>query len=121
MSELGDFLKAKRAAISSEQVGLPPAGNPRRVSGLRRDEVAQLAAISVDHYTRLEQGRVTSASDSVLANLAHALKLTEDEHRYLRLLIAPRPSRSAPTGRHSGVGPSRRHGAHTRGGARAPH
>ncbi|MEV5884879.1 helix-turn-helix transcriptional regulator [Streptomyces sp. NPDC052020] len=97
VSELGDFLKAKRAAISPGEVGLPPVGNPRRVSGLRREEVAQLAAISVDHYTRLEQGRVTTASDNLLAGLARALKLTEDEHRYLRLLIAPRPSRGVPS------------------------
>ncbi|NUR61965.1 MAG: helix-turn-helix domain-containing protein, partial [Catenulispora sp.] len=66
VSELGEFLKSKRGAITPESVGLPAVGNPRRVSGLRREEVAQLAAMSVDHYTRLEQGRVTTASDSVL-------------------------------------------------------
>ena len=99
VNELGDFLKAKRAATSPQEVGLPPVGNPRRVPGLRREEVAQLAAISVDHYTRLEQGRVTTASDSLLAGIARALKLTDDEHSYLRLLIEPRAARrttSAP-------------------------
>ncbi|MFI9505032.1 helix-turn-helix transcriptional regulator [Nocardia sp. NPDC052566] len=89
MSELGDFLKAKRAAITPDQVGLPPIGNPRRVRGLRREEVAQLAALSVDHYTRLEQGRVTSASDNVLDGIARGLRLTEDERSYLRLLAQP--------------------------------
>lgn len=91
VSELGDFLKAKRAAVTPEQVGLPPIGNPRRVKGLRREEVAQLAAVSVDHYTRLEQGRVTTASDNILTGIARALRLTEDEHAYLRALAQPRP------------------------------
>jgi transcriptional regulator with XRE-family HTH domain len=93
MGELGDFLKAKRAAIIPEQVGLPPIGNPRRVKGLRREEVAHLAAVSVDHYTRLEQGRVTAASDNILAGIARALRLTDDERAYLRILAQPRPDR----------------------------
>ncbi|MET9777930.1 helix-turn-helix domain-containing protein [Streptomyces sp. NPDC006367] len=96
MSELGDFLKAKRAQIAPEQVGLPAVGNPRRVPGLRREEVAQLAAVSVDHYTRLEQGRVTAASDSLLTALARALLLSDDELAYLRLLAQPRPPRRSP-------------------------
>ncbi|WP_229859042.1 helix-turn-helix domain-containing protein [Streptomyces poonensis] len=96
MSELGDFLKAKRAQITPEQVGLPPVGNPRRVTGLRREEVAQLAAVSVDHYTRLEQGRVATASDNVLVGLARALLLTDDELTYMRLLVRSRPSRRGP-------------------------
>ncbi|ACU76571.1 helix-turn-helix domain protein [Catenulispora acidiphila DSM 44928] len=93
MSELGDFLKSKRSAVAPESVGLPPVGNPRRVSGLRREEVAQLAAMSVDHYTRLEQGRVTTASDSVLNGIAAALRLTEAERSYVRILAQP-PARS---------------------------
>jgi transcriptional regulator with XRE-family HTH domain len=100
VSELGDFLKSKRAAIAPESVGLPAVGNPRRVAGLRREEVAQLAAMSVDHYTRLEQGRVTTASDSVLNGIATALRLTEAERSYLHILAQP-PVRSrsgAPTG-----------------------
>jgi hypothetical protein len=52
---LRDFLRAKRAALSPEDVGLPGTGRPRRVPGLRREEVAQLADVSVDYYTRLEQ------------------------------------------------------------------
>jgi transcriptional regulator with XRE-family HTH domain len=90
MSELGEFLKAKRAAISPEEVGLPAIGNPRRVRGLRREEVAQLAAVSADYYTRLEQGRVTGASDNVLAGIATALRLTDDERAYLRLIVRRR-------------------------------
>ena len=97
MSELGDFLKSKRAAIAPESVGLPAVGNPRRVRGLRREEVAQLAAMSVDHYTRLEQGRVTTASDSVLNGIASALRLTEAERTYLHILAQP-PTRSRNAG-----------------------
>lgn len=98
MGELGDFLKAKRAEVSPEDVGLLPVGNPRRVRGLRREEVAHLAAVSVDHYTRLEQGRVTTASDNVLAGIARALRLTDDEHTYLRLLARTRPARATAPG-----------------------
>jgi transcriptional regulator with XRE-family HTH domain len=97
VSELGEFLKSKRAALSPETVGLPAVGNPRRVSGLRREEVAQLAAMSVDHYTRLEQGRVTTASDSVLNGIATALRLTDAERTYLRILAQP-PTRSPKAG-----------------------
>ncbi|CAM4514323.1 helix-turn-helix transcriptional regulator [Nocardia ninae] len=86
VSELGEFLRGKRASIAPEQVGLPPVGNPRRVSGLRREEVAQLAGLSVDQYTRLELGRVTHVSDEVLAGIARALLLTEEEVSCLRRL-----------------------------------
>jgi transcriptional regulator with XRE-family HTH domain len=97
VSELGEFLKKKRAAIAPESVGLPAVGNPRRVRGLRREEVAQLAAMSVDHYTRLEQGRVTTASDSVLSAIAGALRLTEAERTYLGILAQP-PTRARAAG-----------------------
>ncbi|MFE2996675.1 helix-turn-helix domain-containing protein [Nocardia sp. NPDC059246] len=93
MSELGEFLKAKRAAVSPGEVGLPAVGNPRRVPGLRREEVALLASVSVDHYTRLEQGRVSAASENLLAGIARALRLTPEEHEYLRMLVQPRPRR----------------------------
>ncbi|MFE9580316.1 helix-turn-helix domain-containing protein [Nocardia sp. NPDC006044] len=89
VSRLGEFLRAKRASIAPEQVGLAPVGNPRRVSGLRREEVAQLAALSVDQYTWLELGRVTRVSDDALCRIARALLLTEDEQAYLRLLMLP--------------------------------
>ncbi|MEW2546747.1 helix-turn-helix transcriptional regulator [Streptomyces sp. NPDC047002] len=80
--ELGAFLKARRAELTPHTVGLPDTGQPRRVTGLRREEVARLAAISVDYYTRLEQGRVP-ASASVLATLAAALRLDDDQQAYL--------------------------------------
>src|SRR6185312_9575924 len=87
----------KRSALAPESVGLPAVGTPRRVSGLRREEVAQLAAMSVDHYTRLEQGRVTTASDSVLNGIATALRLTEAERTYLGILAQP-PTRARSGG-----------------------
>lgn len=92
---LGAFLRARRAAADPEQPGLPATLNRRRVPGLRREEVAQLAGISVDYYMRLEQGRATGASPSVLNALAQAFRLDADETRYLHLLAAPpRPARS---------------------------
>ena len=81
-SELGAFLKARRADLTPRAAGLPDPGGQRRVRGLRREEVALLASISVDYYTRLEQGRVR-ASVSVLATLARALRLDEDQQIYL--------------------------------------
>jgi transcriptional regulator with XRE-family HTH domain len=79
--DLGAFLTSRRAALRPQDVGLPET-RQRKVSGLRREEVAQLAAISVDYYTRLEQGRV-QASASVLSTLARALRLDDDQLTYL--------------------------------------
>lgn len=79
---VGEFLKARRAQLTPSDVGLPGSNARRRVSGLRRTEVAQLAAISVEYYTRLEQGRVR-ASASVLSTLARALCLDDDQQIYL--------------------------------------
>ncbi len=79
---LGAFLRARRAQLSPQECGLPAAGAARRVPGLRREEVARLAAISVDYYTRLEQGRVR-ASTPVLGVLTDALRLDDDQRRYL--------------------------------------
>lgn len=96
--ELGAFLKARRARLSPHEVGLPGAGGRRKVPGLRREEVAQLAAISVDYYTRLEQGRV-QASASVLATLAKALRLDDDQQAYLYQIAGKagsRPHRRRP-------------------------
>jgi transcriptional regulator with XRE-family HTH domain len=95
--ELGDFLKARRAQLNPHDVGLPDPISPRRVAGLRREEVAHLAAISVDYLTRLEQGRV-QASASVLATLARALRLSDDQQSYVYELAAKpfrRPRRRA--------------------------
>ena len=84
-AELAAFLRGRRARLSPRQVGLPGAGSPghRRTPGLRRQEVAQLAGMSVDYYIRLEQGRGPHASRQVLSALARALMLTADERDYL--------------------------------------
>jgi transcriptional regulator with XRE-family HTH domain len=90
--ELGDFLRSRRARIQPEEVGLPSYGR-RRVPGLRREEVAQLAGVSVDYYIRLEQGRGPSVSDAVLDAIARVLRLDETEHDYLRTVARPRRRR----------------------------
>ncbi|MDQ7806121.1 helix-turn-helix transcriptional regulator [Amycolatopsis sp. A133] len=94
---LGAFLKARRAALDPADLGLPPGVTRRRVKGLRREELAQLAGISVDYYTRLEQGRAKNVSDAILGALARALRLDAGEESYLRNLAAPkRREKSAP-------------------------
>ncbi|MFB8211748.1 helix-turn-helix transcriptional regulator [Streptomyces sp. NPDC056010] len=93
--ELGDFLRSRRARISPEDVGLNSYGR-RRVPGLRREEVAQLAGVSVDYYIRLEQGRGPSVSDAVLDAIARVLRLDETEHAYLRTVARPK-ARKAPS------------------------
>ncbi|MFJ3759751.1 helix-turn-helix domain-containing protein [Streptomyces sp. NPDC090080] len=87
---LGEFLRARRGQISPRQAGLP-AGERRRVPGLRREEVAQLAGISPEYYLRLEQGRNLNPSDQILAALAGALQLDEDAVAYLHRLAHPAP------------------------------
>ncbi|HEY7271495.1 MAG TPA: helix-turn-helix transcriptional regulator [Actinoplanes sp.] len=82
-AEIRDFLTTRRAKISPEQAGLPVYGGTRRVTGLRREEVAMLAGVSVDYYTRLERGHLNGVSDSVLNALARALQLDEAEHAHL--------------------------------------
>ncbi len=91
-NELGAFLKARRAELTPRDVGLPEGGTPRRVPGLRREEVAQLASISTDYYTRLEQGRI-NASASVLAALARVLRLNDDQRAYLCERAGKHPTR----------------------------
>ncbi|MFD7708790.1 helix-turn-helix domain-containing protein [Streptomyces sp. NPDC059786] len=93
---LGAFLKARRAQLAPRDCGLPETDSRRKVAGLRREEVALLAAISVDYYTRLEQCRVR-ASASVLAALARALRLDDDQQRYLYELAGRADAR--PRGR----------------------
>ncbi|MEV7663004.1 helix-turn-helix transcriptional regulator [Paenarthrobacter sp. NPDC089316] len=77
------FLTSRRARITPEQAGLPAYGARRRVTGLRREEVAMLAGMSVDYYIRLERGNLSGASDSVLEALARALKLDDAETAHL--------------------------------------
>ncbi|MER6124141.1 helix-turn-helix transcriptional regulator [Streptomyces sp. NPDC001795] len=91
--ELGEFLKARRAELSPGAAGLPDSGATRRVPGLRREEVARLAAISTDYYTRLEQGRM-QASEPVLDALARVLKLNEDQREYVFQLAGKEAGRS---------------------------
>jgi transcriptional regulator with XRE-family HTH domain len=85
-TELGLFLQAKRSKLKPYDVGLADGGKQRRVSGLRREEVAMLAQVSVNYYTRLEQGQNRSASLEVLNALAVALRLTADERAHLHNL-----------------------------------
>ncbi|MFE1555737.1 helix-turn-helix domain-containing protein [Streptomyces sp. NPDC058734] len=81
-AETREFLTSRRARISPQQVGLPAHG-PRRVPGLRRAEVAQLAGVSVEYYARLERGDLSGVSDQVLDALARALRLSEDDRTHL--------------------------------------
>ncbi|MGW2571775.1 helix-turn-helix transcriptional regulator [Streptomyces sp. NPDC001537] len=90
--DLGDFLRSRRARIRPEEVGLASHGR-RRVPGLRREEVAQLAGVSVDYYIRLEQGRGPSVSDAVLDAIARVLRLDEEEHAYLYAVARPQKKR----------------------------
>jgi len=81
-SEIRDFLTSRRARITPEEVGLPTYGT-RRVPGLRREEVATLAGVSVDYYNKMERGNLGGASESVLDALARALRLDEAERAHL--------------------------------------
>ncbi|MFD7439277.1 helix-turn-helix transcriptional regulator [Streptomyces sp. NPDC059861] len=93
--EFAAFLRARRSEISPSQVGLPAQEESRKVRGLRREEVAHLAGISVDYYARLEQGRLPAPSGGVIDAIADALRLNDDQRDYLRQLgdraPAPRP------------------------------
>jgi transcriptional regulator with XRE-family HTH domain len=85
--EIRDFLKTRRARVSPEQAGLPAYGAKRRVPGLRREEVALLAGISAEYYTRLERGNPRGVSESVLDGIARALQLNEAERAHLFDLV----------------------------------
>lgn len=96
-SEIREFLTSRRGRVSPEQAGLPWYGENRRVPGLRREEVALLAGVSVDYYTRLERGHLAGASETVLEGLARALQLDEVERSHLfalaRAAHTPAPRR----------------------------
>lgn len=92
-SELADFLSTRRARIAPAVVGLTGDVARRRVPGLRREELAALAGVSVDYYTRLEQGRSRSASIDVLDALATALQLNDAERDHLHHLGRPAPAK----------------------------
>lgn len=94
--DLGQFLRARRAGLTPEVVGIASYGS-RRVPGLRREELAQLAGVSATYYTRLEQGQSANASESVIDSLARALDLNDDERTHLHDLARPtRAKRRAP-------------------------
>jgi transcriptional regulator with XRE-family HTH domain len=95
--DIREFLTTRRARLSPAQAGLPTYGRQRRVAGLRREEVALLAGISVEYYTRLERGNARGVSDDVLDAVSRALQLDEAEHAHLLDLVrtanAERPVR----------------------------
>jgi transcriptional regulator with XRE-family HTH domain len=82
-TEIREFLTSRRGRITPQQAGLPMFGDNRRVPGLRREEAAMLAGVSVDYYTRLERGTLSGASESVLDAVARALQLDEAERAHL--------------------------------------
>ncbi|WP_126638888.1 helix-turn-helix transcriptional regulator [Embleya hyalina] len=87
-AEIGEFLRGRRGRLRPQDVGLPSATRRnRRVPGLRREELAQLAGVSVAYLTRLEQGRGPNVSNEVIDALARALRLTDSEHAYLTHLV----------------------------------
>ena len=102
-SEVRDFLTTRRERLTPDQAGIPLYGGRRRVKGLRREEVAMLAGMSTDYYTRLERGNLAGVSESVLEALARALQLDEAERAHLLDLAA---AANAP-GRPSSAGPRR--------------
>lgn len=105
MEELGEFLRSRRSRLSPADVGARTYGERRRVPGLRREELAQLAGVSVAYYTRLEQGLSRNASDGVLDALATALRLDADETNHLRALARPARAKAAPRSRTERVRP----------------
>ena len=98
-AELADFLRRARARLDPLDVGLTP-GPRRRTPGLRREEVAHLAGMSVDYYTRLEQARSPRPSSQMLTALARALRLTDDERDHLFHLAGNQPPRPTTTSTH---------------------
>jgi transcriptional regulator with XRE-family HTH domain len=94
-SELGRFLRARRGGVQPAELGLPAGPGTRRTPGLRREELAALAGVSIDYYTRLERGRETRPSPAVIDALAGALRLDDEERDFLRGL-ATQAARRAP-------------------------
>ncbi|WP_045823931.1 helix-turn-helix transcriptional regulator [Williamsia herbipolensis] len=90
--EIREFLSSRRARVTPEEAGLPAYGGNRRVKGLRREEVAMLAGVSVDYYIRMERGSLSGASDGVLDSLASALRLDDAERDHLFALAHRAPA-----------------------------
>ncbi|QFG25528.1 helix-turn-helix transcriptional regulator [Actinomadura sp. WMMB 499] len=100
-TQLSEFLQARRARLTPADAGVVPLPGPRRVAGLRREELAHVAGVSVSYYTRLEQGQSVNASPGVLDALATALRLDEHERAHLHLLASGRPRpREEPPAEH---------------------
>lgn len=97
--ELGAFLRARRARVRPADVGLPAGPGLRRTPGLRREELAALSGVSIDYYTRIEQGKETNPSSEVLDALAAALLLDEDSHDHLYKVANQAARRSRPARR----------------------
>ncbi|MGK5733984.1 helix-turn-helix transcriptional regulator [Streptomyces sp. URMC 124] len=108
-TELSEFLRSRRARLQPEEVGLTPYGGRRRVPGLRREELAQLAGVSVAYYTRLEQGRGQNVSAGVLEAIADALRLTRAERDHLTHLVHPCVTKTRRPARPQRVRPSVQH------------
>ncbi|CAM5314163.1 MULTISPECIES: helix-turn-helix domain-containing protein [Streptomyces] len=102
-AELSEFLRTRRARLKPEDVGLAAFGRHRRVPGLRREELAQLAGVSVAYYTRLEQGNGRNVSAEVLGSIARALRLTDAEHAHLTHLAKPKAHKKKPAARQQQV------------------
>ena len=94
-NELGEFLRARRARLRPGDVSLPPGTGTRRTAGLRREEIAALAGLSIDYYIRLEQGKESNPSGPILDGLARALHLNEEEHAHLYALANHASGRTA--------------------------
>jgi transcriptional regulator with XRE-family HTH domain len=107
-TELSEFLTSRRARLHPKDVGLREYGGVRRVAGLRREELARLAGVSIAHYTRLEQGKGDGVSDEVLDAVGAALRLDADESAHLRR-IARRPRPCARAAAPSEVPPGLRY------------
>src|SRR5258705_8827152 len=93
--DIREFLVSRRAKLTPEQAGLPAYGTNRRVAGLRREEAAMLAGISVEYYTRLERGNTRGVSEDVLEGIARALQLDEAERAHLFDLVRAASSTSS--------------------------
>lgn len=107
-AELGEFLRSRRARLRPEDVGLPDYGRHRRVPGLRREELALLAGVSVAYYTRLEQGSGHNVSAEVLDAIARALRLDGTERAHLTHLARPQARRRRQSHRPQQVRPELR-------------
>jgi transcriptional regulator with XRE-family HTH domain len=106
--EVQDFLVSPRARVTPEQAGVPIIAGERRVPGLRREEVAMLAGVSLDYYKRLERGNLGTASETVLNALADALQLSDAERDHLfDLAHQPKGGIPRPKSRGAAVAPVR--------------